>query len=174
MTKRGAAAAGGGARALQLIGGERPQMRKASGKSWNKDKEETFLSVLLETCNVTRACAAAGVGVTSAYRRRNENAGFRSAWGAVIAVAYRQLEMVLLERAYLGVEKVGLTKAGVPVVMREYSNQLGIALLKMHRDSAADAEFELPGDEIEEVRARLVRKLQRLRRRDESGDGEAG
>lgn len=169
-----AAGAEGGARALQLIGGDKPQLRKESRQSWTNDKEEIFLSTLLETCNITRACAAAGVGVTSAYRRRSENAGFRSAWGAVIRVAYRQLEMVLLERAYLGVEKVVVSKAGEPVVMREYSNQLGIALLKMHRESAADAEFEPPASEIEEMRGRLIRKLQRLKKLDESGDAQTG
>lgn len=168
------AEAGDGARALQLIGGERPQLRKASGKSWNKDKEETFLSVLVETCNVTRACASAGVGATSAYRRRKENAAFRNAWAAAIAVAYQQLEMVLLERAFQGVEKVVAAKAGEPIVMREYSNQLGLALMKMHRDSAADAEFELPAAEIEEMRGRLIRKLQRLKKLDEGGDAQAG
>ena len=65
--------------ALVLVTGEQPQMRKASAKSWSKRKEEMFLSVLAETCNVTRACAAAGVGVTSAYRRKKENAA-TSTW----------------------------------------------------------------------------------------------
>ena len=54
--------------------------------------------------------------------------------------------------------------------MREYSNQLGVALLKMHRDTASDAEFELPPDEIEEMRERLIRKLQRMKQRDASSD----
>jgi len=148
-----------------LIAGEQPQMRQPSAKSWSKRKEEMFLSVLAETCNVTRACAAAGVGVTSVYRRKKENAAFRAAWLAAISIAYQQLELVLLERAFVGTERP-VTRAGAATVMREYSNQLGIALLKMHRDSAAEAEFELPAEEIEEVRERLVRKLVRLKERD--------
>jgi len=151
---------------LVLIAGDQPQLRKATSKSWNKDKEEVFLAVLAETCNVTRACEAAGVGVTSAYRRKKENAAFRAAWLVAISVAYQQLELVLLERAFNGTEKVVPVRAGAPTVMREYSSSLGVALLKMHRDAAQDAEFELPADEIEEVRERLVRKLQRLRERD--------
>ena len=152
-------------RKLVLIAGEQPQMRQPSAKSWSKRKEEMFLSVLAETCNVTRACAAAGVGVTSVYRRKKENAAFRAAWLAAISIAYQQLELVLLERAFVGTERP-VTRAGAATVMREYSNQLGIALLKMHRDSAAEAEFELPAEEIEEVRERLVRKLVRLKERD--------
>ena len=154
---------------LVLVAGQKPQMRKASAKSWGKAKEEVFLSVLAETCNVTRACDAAGVGVTSVYRRKKENAAFRAAWLAAIAIAYQQLELALLERAFNGTEKVVNVRGGTSTTMREYSNQLGVALLKMHRDTASDAEFELPPDEIEEVRERLIKKLQRMKQRD-SGD----
>ena len=157
---------GRGSGRLVLIAGEQPQLRKASGKSWSKAKEETFLSTLAETCNVTRACEAAGVGVTTVYRQKKENAAFRAQWLAALSVAYQQLELILLERAFNGTEKVVMTRAGTAATMREYSNSLGLALLKMHRDSASDAEFELPPDEMEELRERLVRKLQRLKERD--------
>jgi hypothetical protein len=156
----------GGKKPLVLVGGNKPQMRKASAKNWTKAKEETFLNVLSETCNVTRACAAANVSVTHVYRRKKADAAFRAAWLAAIAVAYQQLELVLLERAFNGTEKIVNARAGAGTVMREYSNQLGIALLKMHRDAASDAEFEMPDDEIEEVRERLIKKLQRMQKRD--------
>ena len=169
-TKRRSAT--GRAKGLVLVAGEQPQMRRASANSWNKDKEEVFLSVLSETCNVTRACEAAGVGATSVYRRKKENAAFRAAWLVAISIAYQQLELVLLERAFNGTEKVVSVRAGAPSVMREYSNQLGVALLKMHRDTAADAEFELPPEEIDEVRERLIRRLRRLQQRDAGDDGQ--
>jgi hypothetical protein len=153
---------------LAFVGGARPQKRKRGARSWSKEKEALFLATLAETCNVTRACAAAGVGATSVYRRKQENAAFRAAWLAHMAIAYQQLELVLLERAFNGTEKRVPARAGGTRTMREYSNQLGIALLKMHRDSAAEAELELQPDEIEEVRERLIRKLQRLKERDES------
>jgi len=158
---------------LALIAGGKPQMRKRSAKSWTREKEGLFLSVLAETCNVTRACEAAGVGVTSVYRRKKENAAFRAAWLAHLSIAYQQLELILLERAFNGTEKPVSVRAGTPAVMREYSNQLGVALLKMHRDTATDAEFELPPDQIEEVRERLIRKLQRKKQKDGTGHGEA-
>jgi hypothetical protein len=155
-----------GAAELVLIAGERPQKQQQKANSWNKDKEQVFLSVLAETCNVTRACEAAGVGVTSVYRRKKENAAFRASWLAAISIAYQQLELVLLERAFNGTEKLVNVRGGEPTVMREYSNQLGVALLKMHRDAATDAEFELPPDRIEELREKLFNKLRRLKDRD--------
>ena len=57
------------ARKMVVIGGKKPQLRKPSAKNWTKAKEERFITTLAETCNVTRACKAAGVGVTSVYRR---------------------------------------------------------------------------------------------------------
>ena len=49
--------------------------------------------------------------------------------------------------------------------MREYSDQLGLQLLKMHRATAAEAETELPATNAEEMRAQLVKKLVRLKKR---------
>lgn len=159
-------------KSLVLIGGKKPQLRKTSKRNWTKGKAQTFLSVLAETCNVTRACAAAGVSVTHVYRKKKSDAGFRAGWLAAIAIAYQQLELVLLERAFNGIEKRQSARAGETRVMREYSNTLGMALLKLHRDTASDAEFEAPQDEVEEVRERLIRKLQRLKERDAGGQKE--
>lgn len=153
------------ARDLVVIGGKRPQMQKAKRDSWTKAKERRFLEALSETCNVTRACKAAGVGVTSVYRRRKQNAAFRAGWREAIGTAYQQLELVLLERAFNGTEKVVHSRAGEPTVMREYSNQLGLTLLKMHRDTAAEANTELPPEDLDEMRERLVKKLLRLKDR---------
>jgi hypothetical protein len=161
-------AAGGGN--LVLAAGEKLQMRKASARDWTKQKEQAFLATLAETCNVTRACEAAGVGVTSAYRRKKDNAAFRAAWLAAISVAYQRLELVLLERAFIGTEKLVAVRGGEPQTMREYSNQLGIALLKMHRDTAADAATEFEPTQIEELKERLFNKLRRLKARPEEKD----
>ena len=150
-----------------MIGGNKPQKRKAGAKNWSKEKEEAFLSVLAETCNVTRACEAAGVGVTSVYRRKKENAAFRAAWLAAVSIAYQQLELLLLERAFNGTEKVVNVRAGEPAVMREYSNQLGITLLKMHRDTATEADAQFEPQQVEELRERLFNKLRRLKVRDQ-------
>jgi hypothetical protein len=51
--------------------------------------------------------------------------------------------------------------------MREYPNHIALKLLQMHRETAMEAEAELSAVDLDELRERLVRKLQRLKRRDE-------
>ena len=149
-----------------LVGG---QMRKPSKRDWSQAKIDKFLSGLAETCNVTLAAAEAGVSVSAAYRRRKADAGFRGAWMEAIGAAYQRLEMVLLERAFVGTEKLVRRKDGSEERMIEYPNQLALTLLKMHRDTAIEASTEIPADDIEDVRERLIQKLQRLRRRNQAG-----
>lgn len=74
---------------LMLAVGKNTQMRKTSARNWSKGKEEQFLSVLAETCNVTRAASEAGVSISHAYRRRKADAAFRGAWMEAITAAYR-------------------------------------------------------------------------------------
>ena len=151
---------------LVLVAGEKPQQRKASERNWTKEKEATFFSVLAETCNVTRAAEETGVSTGGAYKRRKENAAFRAAWLEAISIAYQRLELVLLDRAFNGTEKVVKRRDGSEERMLEYSNQLGLTLLKMHRDTAVEATTEFQPDQIEELKQRLFSKLRRLKDRD--------
>jgi hypothetical protein len=151
---------------LNLVGGKTPQMRKATARDWTKEKEANFLTVLAETCNVTQACEEAEVSVSGAYRRKREHAAFRAAWLEAISVAYQRLELVLLDRAFNGTEKVVKRRDGSEERMLEYSNQLGLTLLKMHRDTAIEAATEFQPDQIEELKERLFNKLKRLKERE--------
>jgi hypothetical protein len=153
---------------LVLVGGDNVQLRKASDRDWTRAKEQDFLSVLAQTCNVTRAAAEARVSVSGAYRRRKRDAGFRGAWMEAIGAAYQRLELVLLERAFVGTEKLVRRKDGSEERMVEYPNQLALTLLKMHRDTAVEAAPENAPDNIEEIRERLFNKLERLRKREEA------
>ena len=152
---------------LTLVASKRPQLRKAAKRDWSKVKALSFLSVLGETCNVSEACRRSGVPMTVAYRRRKMDAAFRAGWIEQIAIAYSRLELVLLDRAFNGTEKVIRRSDGSEDRMREYSNQLGLQLLKMHRETAIEAETEMPVEDVDEIREKLVNKLQRLKRRDE-------
>jgi hypothetical protein len=140
-------------------------MRKASRRNWTKTKESEFLSVLAETCNVTEAARQAGVCLSYAYKRRASNAGFRAGWMQAIGDAYQRLELVLLDRAFNGTEKVVKRRDGSEERMLEYSNQLGLSLLKMHRSTAAEAASEMPSEDVGEMRDQLVKKLLRLKKR---------
>ena len=149
---------------LMLTGGAKPKVQKAGARNWTKEKEQAFLSALAETCKVTAASAAAGVSAAGAYLRRRSNAAFRAGWLSAVGTAYQRLELVLLDRAFNGTEKVIQRRDGSEERMREYSNQLGMQLLKMHRDTAAEANAEMPSEDIEEMRERLVAKLLRLKK----------
>jgi hypothetical protein len=153
---------------LVLVGTKKPQLRKASPRSWTMAKQREFLSVLAETCNVTEASRRAGVPTTMVYRRRKADGAFRAGWLEAISTAYQRLELVLLDRAFNGTEKVVKRRDGSEERMLEYSNQLGLTLLKMHRDTAVEAAPENEPENIEEIRERLFNKLERLRKREEA------
>lgn len=152
---------------MTLVAAKKPQLKKQAARDWSKVKAEKFLSVLAETCNVSEACRCSGVPMTVAYRRRKMDAAFRAGWIEAIGQGYQLLEGVLLDRAFNGTEKVFTRKDGSEERVREYPNQLGLALLKMHRETAIQANTEMPPDHIEELRERLFNKLRRLKRRDE-------
>jgi hypothetical protein len=42
-----------------------------------------------------------------------------------------------------------------------------LKLLAMHRETAIEADGEMPAEDVAEIRERLVKKLQRLKRRNE-------
>jgi hypothetical protein len=150
-----------------LVGAVKPRRQKRRASDWSKDKAGEFLTVLAETCNVTLACRESGVSVSAAYARRKTDAGFRALWLEAIGLAYQRLELELLDRAFNGVEKLITRRDGSEERMRDYSNQLGLQLLKMHRDTAVEATTELPANEVEEIRERLISKIKRLKQRRE-------
>ncbi len=154
---------------MTLVAAEKPQLKKRAARDWSVAKAEDFLTVLAETCNVSEACRRTKVKMTVAYRRRKMDAAFRAAWNDAIAVGYSRLEMMLLDRAFNGVEKVIKRRDGTEERMMEYSNQLGLRLLSMHRETAkeADADADFSTEDADEIRERLVRKLQRMKKRDE-------
>jgi len=150
---------------LVLVAGGAPRKRRAVPRDWSKIKEQRFVEALTETCNVTHACAAAGVSTTSAYKRRKANAAFRNAWREAIGLAYQKLELVLIERALNGTEKIVTKGEGREERMREYPNHIALQLLKMHRETAIEATTDVPDDEADEARQRVLAKLGRLRDR---------
>lgn len=160
MGKRGAKS-----KELTIVGGSKPQKRKQSKRDWTKATEEEFLTALGETCNVTAAADAAGVSTSGAYKRRKKVAAFRAGWAEAIAAAYQRLELVMLDRALNGTEKIVVRKDGSEERMRDYPNQIALHLLKMHRETAIEAAAEPEPADVEEIRERLLKKLQRMKQR---------
>jgi hypothetical protein len=158
---------------LVVIGGPSPKKRAPAKRDFTKEKKAKFLSVLAETCNVRRAASEAGVSVPHVYYVRKRNASFRAGWREAISTAYQRLELVLLERAFNGTLKLIKRRDGSDARMREYSDRLGLTLLKMHRDSAAEAAPENEPENIDEIREQVFNKLERLRKREDK-KGAAG
>lgn len=146
-------------------------MRQASHQSITPEQVETFFAELADTCNVKRATRTAGISKAWVYERRTRDAEFRRRWAAAVREGYARLELILLERAIKGTPKLVRTYAGNDRVMREYSTALAVALLRRHAETADSDACEPTGDELREVRERILEKLERLRERDEAEKG---
>ena len=152
---------------LTLVAAKMPQLKKRAARDWSKEKAARFLGALMDTCNVSEAVRRSGVPMTVAYRRRKMDASFRAGWIDAIGIAYSRLELVLLDRAFNGTEKVTFRRDGSEERMREYPNHIALRLLQMHRETAIEEQNEMPAEDVIEIRERLVRKLQRMKKRDE-------
>jgi hypothetical protein len=157
---------------MTLVAARKPQRKKQAKRDWSKAKAEAFLGVLAETCNVSEACRRSGVPMTVADRRRKMDAAFRASWIDMIAIGYHRLETVLLDRAFNGTEKVITKRDGSEERMREYPNHIALRLLQMHRETAMEADSDMPAEDVDEIRERIIRKLQRMKKRDEEQDSE--
>ena len=131
--------------------------------NWTKTKETKFLSVLADSCNVSLAARQAGVSSSAIYRRRARDASFRAGWDGALAEGYAKLELEMLKRALHGVQKTVFSRSGERARFREYNDQLGLALLRMHRDSAALTDRGPNEAEVEEARQRIIERLERIR-----------
>ena len=150
---------------LMIEGRSSPKVRKAREGDVTDEQIDIFLTTLGETCNVQRSARAAKMSASHAYRRRRQDAAFRAGWAQAVREGYAKLELMLLERAMKGTPKAVSTRGGDRII-REYSTSLAVALLKRHADTAESAAYEPDPAETEELRARILEKLARLRESD--------
>jgi len=158
---------------LHLRGGTLPKRVTGRRSDWTQKMGEQFVATLADTCNVTLAAASIERSIANVYKWRSKDAGFRAAWDRALAVGYSRLELMLLERALHGVEKVVVARDGSSSVMREYPDRVALTLLRMHRETAAMAEKSFDGREHDEACERIIAKLSRLRERDARCDAAA-
>jgi hypothetical protein len=156
---------------LVLVGRDKAQLREASPQSITEEQVETFFSELADTCNVVRSARAAGFSANWAYRKRKVDAGFRAGWARAVAEGYAKLELVLLDRAMNGMVK-RVPSGGTEKRIREYPNQLAMALLKRHSETAGAIDNMLSEEEAEEVRERILAKLAKKREKEERCGGD--
>lgn len=149
----------------ELTGGKVPRMRRAGGRAFDAAKQARFLAELAATCNVSLAAERAGISSACIYAHRARDAGFRAAWADALADAYRNLELAMLERAMNGTVKTVTRADGSIDRTHEYPNAIALTLLRLHRDSAAETEEAdaMNEEDVAELRARIMRRIQRLR-----------
>lgn len=122
-------------------GADRRGNRTTRHDGWTPDKIRTFLQTLAETGIVSRAAAAAGMSLQSAYRLRSrvEGCAFHYAWEGALQIAKRHIADGLVGRAINGCVDL-IVRNGVVVAERHrFDNRLSIAALtRLDNRIAAD------------------------------------
>jgi hypothetical protein len=159
---------------MELTGGAKPKIRRQRHDGWTAERRDIFIATLAATCNVAASARAAGMPAESVYRVRMRDAGFRARWAAALREGYARLELMLLDRAMNGTVKTVTRADGSVQTIHEYPNGMAFQLFKLHRESALAAEAGHEPEEMEELRAKLARRLERLQRRIEREQAEGG
>jgi len=149
---------------IQLLrgAGGRPQLCRRR-RPFTAARQEKFFATLAATCNVSRACRAAGIGRDCVYNYRRKSAAVRARWAEAVRESYARLELMMLERMIDGTVKTITRADGSVDTVHEYPNALALQLLRQHRETAAEAELEHEPEDVEEVRQRIADRLERLR-----------
>ena len=111
--------------------------RRPPAKRWNPQKCALFLEELYETCCVKQALSVVGMSMSGLYNHRATNAAFRARWDEALEAGYAMLEVEMLNRARNGHDEDVIGKDGTIIKLHKISNQLGLALLRMHGDHVA-------------------------------------
>jgi len=153
--------------------GKRAQLKRAAHDRWGPRKEKLFFDELAATANVKSSARAAGVSTQSVFARRLRDAHFRAKWAAVLETGRAAIEMQLVERAKKSFDpdehdfgeaepRVSVTEA-LRIVQHSGKGQAP-AFMEQRG-------FEEDGDDVHE---RLLRKLLRLKARQEREQLEKG
>jgi len=145
--------------------GGRAQIRAARYKRFTPARQDVFFAELAATCNVAAAARKVRIDPSTAYNHRRLSAEFRARWEEAVREAYANLELAMLERVMNGTAKTVTRADGSVDRTHEYPNAIALQLLRQHRDLAPEAQAPPDPEEIEEVRARVAAKIERLRER---------
>ena len=80
-------------------------MRNMSNSNRTRERAIAFCAALAETANVGRACAAIGIGRTTAYEWREADKEFAEMWDRAMKIGVTALEDEAKRRAFEGVDK---------------------------------------------------------------------
>jgi hypothetical protein len=151
------------------------QVKRAGPGRWNKAKEKIFFEELAATANARRAAAAVGVSKNAVLQRRLRHPAFAAKWDAVVAAAKASINLYLVEASNQTFDPEELDTGEVtPKVTIDQAikiSQMNARQAKPREeeelpDPFAEQAASMTPDDVHELRERLVRKLQALRRRD--------
>ena len=155
-----------------------PQVKRVNSARWSEAKERKFFDELVATANVRRAAEAAGVSSQAVYARRAKSAVFRRRWDQALANGRAAIEMGLVAEAKrsLDPDEMDLPAPEPRVSVGEAIKITQMAQGPGGRGRGGPAAFEDDGAEaqeqaMEELRERLMMKLDRLRDRMVADDG---
>lgn len=157
---------------LVLRGGRAPKLVTGRPTTWTKALAQQFIDVLSDTCNVGLAAKAIGRSVSNVYKQRKKDATFRNAWDQAIVIAFGKLEMMMLERALHGQEKLVVARDGTSTVMREYNDRVALSLLRMHRETAREADAPVDNEDYREACDRIMARLERIKPKGDAASGD--
>jgi hypothetical protein len=141
---------------------------------WSKAKEQVFFEELAATANATRAAAAVGMTKNGVLARKRRHPLFAAKWDAVVENARAGIDLYLVEAAKQTFDPDTLYTADVtPKVTIDQAikiSQLNARKAKAYEEEMpnpyAEQAASMTPDDVHELRERLVRKLQAIRRRD--------
>ena len=115
----------------------------ARGRSARTDRaREKFIAVLSESCNVSEAARAAGIGRQTAYEWRAADPSFAAEWEEAEQYAADRLEREAWRRAVEGTQKPVFHKGEVCGFISEYSDRMLEILLKGHKPEKFTERFK--------------------------------
>lgn len=160
--------------------GRGAQVKRVNSARWSEARERRFFDELVASANVRRAAEAAGVSSQAVYARRAKSAVFRRRWDQALANGRAGIEMGLVAEAKrsLDPDEMDLPAPDPRVTVSEaikitqMSQSGGTARGRSGGPAAfEDDEAQAHEQAMEELRARLQRKIEGLRARMVSDDG---
>jgi hypothetical protein len=150
------------------------RVKRAGRDRWGPRKEKIFFDELAATNNIKRSAAAAGVSYNAVHARRLRHPAFRSKWDAVVQCAKAGIGMYVLEAGKKTFDPDELDLSGeMPkmtiaeaIRISESGAGKGSARGQAQEPDPFAEEGPTYEEEMADIREQLVRKLQRLRRRD--------
>lgn len=112
-----------------------------------------FIETLELSANVGRACEAANISRSTAYKWREEDQEFAAAWEQAVENAIDRLEEEAWRRAFEGADRPVIYKGEITETFKEHSDRLMECLLRANRPEKyrERSQVELVGEGFAEL-----------------------